>query len=78
MKEEWALLDVVLEWRMKKLFTAAAVLSAVANRRYASTMSWQIVAPAQSCVPPQCLINLQFRYRARMEFLSVVYCVLLL
>ena len=45
MKKEWALLDAITE-NENKIFTAAVILSAEANGRFASTMSWQIIAPA--------------------------------
>ena len=45
MKKEWGLLDVIFE-NENIIFTAAVILSAVANGRFVLTMSWQIVAPA--------------------------------
>ena len=45
LKKEWALLNAILE-NENKFFTAAVILSAVANGRFVLTMSWQIVAPA--------------------------------
>ena len=45
MKKEWALLDMILK-NEHIIFTAAIILSAVANGRHASMMSWQIIAPA--------------------------------
>ena len=45
MKKEWALLDAILE-NENIVFTAAIILSAVANGRIASTISWKIIAPA--------------------------------
>ena len=46
MKKEWALLEVILE-NENIIFTAAIILPAVANGRFASTISWwQIIAPA--------------------------------
>ena len=45
MKKEWALLDAILE-NENRIFTAAIILSAVANGRFTSTLSWHIIAPA--------------------------------
>ena len=43
--KEWALLDAILE-NGNIVFITAVILSAVANGRFVSTMSWQIIAPA--------------------------------
>ena len=48
MKKEQTILDAILE-NENIIFSAAIILSAVANGRFgrfASTMSWQIIAPA--------------------------------
>ena len=45
LKKEWALLNAILE-NENKFFTAAVILSAVAKRMIALTMSWLIIAPA--------------------------------
>ena len=45
MKKEWALLDAISE-NKNVIFAAAIILSAVANRRFAPTMSCQTIAPA--------------------------------
>ena len=44
MRKEWALLDAILE-NENIISTAAIILSAVANRRLASEISWQIISP---------------------------------
>ena len=45
LKKEGALLNAILE-NENKFFTAAVILSAVAKRMIALTMSWLIIAPA--------------------------------
>ena len=44
MKKEWALFDAISE-NENIIFTTANISSAVANGRFASTMSRQIIAP---------------------------------
>ena len=56
MKKEWALLDAILETE-NIIFTAAVILSAVANGKFASTLSWQIIAPALVMSPSSVLYH---------------------